>query len=230
MIQRIYIIIFSLLFFFSFSQKKRKKAVDLLDDYHSHQHGEVNKDFKPIPLQKRISRFPFNKAAKIKIISYNLDFSGKNNYVPPPPTPKTKSDSSDLKGYYESFKKSPEPVELRELIEKEYHEGIKESKTLTITEISELTAILYDTCNKYYIDFTSKSGCFFPRNAILFYDENDKVFAYFEICFECSEIESSPKGMLEPIETCEFLYPYLEKFFKNKGLTTDYLQKKQHEK
>ncbi|MFN6083415.1 MAG: hypothetical protein ACK476_00630, partial [Fluviicola sp.] len=27
--------------------------------------------------------------------------------------------------------------------------------------------------------------CYNPRNGILFYDKNNQVFAFFEICFEC---------------------------------------------
>ncbi len=57
-------------------------------------------------------------------------------------------------------------------------------------------------------------------------DKNDEIFAQFEICFECSGIESSPKKMPELIETCEYLYPELETFFKSNGLSTEYLERK----
>ncbi|HCA09343.1 hypothetical protein [Chryseobacterium sp.] len=214
-------------FIFSFSQKKKKKTKDALAELRSYSYndGEIKKDFKPIPLQKRIARFPFGKASKIKIISYNLYLKKARAYEPAPPPPKTKLDSVNLEKYYENLKNT-EPVELGDVINNTDNEGLQESKMLTLNEISELTHILYNTCNKYYISLISQSGCFFPRNAILFYDENDKVFAYYDICFECEGIESSPKGMLEPIETCEFLYPDLEKFFKSKGLTTQYMPKK----
>ncbi|HCM35452.1 MULTISPECIES: hypothetical protein [Chryseobacterium] len=221
MISRVFIIVFSLFFTFSFSQKK-KKAKDLLAEIHRNQHGEVNTDFKSIPLQKRMSRFPFDKAAKVKIISYNLNYKGAKGYTPPPPPPVTKQDSINLNTYYENLKKY-KSVEIEDLIKESSPKGIQESKTLTFTEISELSDVLFNTCHKYYVSYTSQSGCFFPRNAILFYDEHDKVFAYFEICFECSGIESSPKDMMDSFETCEFLYPDLEKFFKNKGLTTKYV-------
>jgi len=224
MIQRIFIILFSMFFIFSFSQKK-KKTKDLLAELHSYQDGEINKNFKPIPLEKRIVRFPFGKASKVKIISYNLNFKRARGYDPPPPPPKTKVDSVNLEKYYENLKNNS-PVELEDLINSINNEGVQESKTLTLTEVSELNSIVYNTCSQYYISLISQNGCFFPRNAILFYDENDKVFAYFEICFECAGIESSPKEILEPIETCEFLYPDLEKFFKNKGLTTEYMPKR----
>lgn len=224
MILRAFIILFSLFFTFSFGQKK-KKARDLLAEIHQYPHGGINKDFKPVPLQKRLARFPFDKATKVRIISYNLNFKKNNGYTPPPPPLKTKEDSIKLTRYYDSIKTN-KIFELREAIEHSSFEGIQESKTLTLAEISELTDVIYNTCGKYYIGFISTGGCFFPRNAILLYDENDKIFAFFEICFECSGIESSPKNMLEPIETCEYLYPELEKFFKNNGLTTQFIERK----
>lgn len=227
MTSKILILIFSVFFIFSFGQKKKKKAVDLLSEYNSYRDGDLRKDFKPIPPQKRMARFPFNKAAKVKIISYNLNLkrTSAGSYTPPPPPPKTREDSINLTRYYDSIRKNVK-FELREAVKHSNFEGIQESKTLTHSEISELTDVIYNTCNKYYISVVSTSGCFFPRNAILFYDKNDEIFAHFEVCFECSGIESSPKKMLEPIETCEYLYPDLEKFFKSKGLTTEYVKRK----
>lgn len=227
MTSKIFILIFSVFSIFSFGQKKKKKAVDLLSEYNSYRDGDLRKDFTPIPPHKRMARFPFNKAAKVKIISYNLNLkrTSAGAYTPPPPPPKTREDSINLTRYYDSIKKNAK-FELREAVKYSNFEGIQESKTLTDSEISELTDVIYNTCNKYYISVVSTSGCFFPRNAILFYDQNDEIFAQFEICFECSGIESSPKKMLEPIETCEYLYPDLEKFFKSKGLTTEYVKRK----
>lgn len=221
------ILLFSVLFLFSYGQKKKKKPVDLLAEYHSFKDGDLRKDFKPTPLHKRMATFPFNKATKVKIISYNLNLkrSTANSYTPAPPPPKTKEDSIRLTKYYDSIKKNKK-FELREAVDQSVFAGIQESRTLTLSEISELTDVIYNTCDKYYIKLVSSSGCFFPRNAILFYDESDTIFAYFEICFECSGIESSPRNILDPFKTCEYLYPDLQKFFRSKGLTTEYVEKK----
>ncbi|WP_278381031.1 hypothetical protein [Chryseobacterium arthrosphaerae] len=227
MIQKIFLILLSFCFAFSFSQKKKKKPADLLAEYHNYKVGSLNKNFKPVPLHKRIDKFPFSKAARVKIVSYNLNLkkSAAMSYTPPPPPPKTKEDSIRLTRYYDSIKKNKD-FELREAVDHSDFTGIQESRTLTLSEISELTDIIYNTCEKYNIGFVSTSGCFFPRNAILLYDENDHIFAYFEICFECSAIESSPRKMLEPLETCEYLYPELEKFFKSKGVSTQFIERK----
>ncbi len=46
-----------------------------------------------------------------------------------------------------------------------------------------LNEIMFDyQCNK---DCIESFKCYIPRNAVLFYDENNKIFAYFEICFQC---------------------------------------------
>ncbi|MGL2964461.1 hypothetical protein ACSVH2_11630 [Flavobacterium sp. RSB2_4_14] len=35
------------------------------------------------------------------------------------------------------------------------------------------------------------AACYDPRHAILFYDENDKIFGYIELCFDCNGSRSS---------------------------------------
>ena len=216
MIKKIFLILFALCFSFCFSQKK-KNMKDILDDY-AFLHGKINKDYQPISLGQRIKNYPFNKASKIKIVSYNLDFAKDNGYEAAPPPPKTKEDSIKLNEFYNR----PKSIDFREIIDNQSEKGIIQSKTLNLKEISEISHIIFNTCNKYYITMSSQSGCFFPRNAIVFYDENDKVFEILEICFECGNIESYPSKFLDWKNTCEFIYPELEKFFHNKGLQTHY--------
>lgn len=217
MIQKVITIIFSLIFCFSSGQKKNSKYVSKIKML---KHGDINKNFKPLSLSHRIARFPFSKATKVEIISFNLKFRGKS--LPSPPPFKTKADSIR---FQEVQKKLRQPVEVEDLIKNPSDEDIQESKTLTITEISKLTHILYNTCSQYYLTHHMGNKCYFPRNAILFYDENDHIFAYFEVCFECSGSKSFPEDK-SSFETCEYLYPELEKFFKSKGLTTEFIERK----
>lgn len=210
MIQRVFIILFSLFFVFSFAQNKQKKMKAPMNE-----HVEINKNFKPVSLNNRISKFPFSKAAQVKIISYNLSFRGY--HIPDPPN----LDAASLKKYHENIKK---PIVLSDLMENNDNKGVQQSKVLTLTEISELSHILYNTCGKYYIKNRMGNKCFFPRNAILFYDENNQIFAYLDICFECSGIKFFPADISQSIDSCEFIYPELESFFKNKGLMTEYTQ------
>jgi len=218
MIKKFFLIVFASCFSFIFSQKNKKKK-DLLEGY-STLHGKINKDYQAISLGQRIKNYPFNKASKIKIVSYNLDFSKNNSYEPPPP--KTKDDSIQLKTFYNR----PKPIDLRKILETQSEKEIIESKTLNLEEISKISYIIFNTCEKYYITIYSQSGCFFPRNAIIFYDENDKIFEITEICFQCDNLESYPSKFLNWKNTCEFIYPELEKFFQSKGLQTQYTPKK----
>lgn len=224
MIKKFFFIVFASCFSFIFSQKKRKEK-DLLGDY-SILHGKINKNYQPISLGQRIKNYPFNKASKIKIVSYNLDFVKNKSYEPSPPPPKTKDDSIQLKEFYNR----PKPIDFREILENQSEKEIIESKTLNLEEISKISHIIFNTCEKYYIAMRSQSGCFFPRNAIVFYDENDNVFEIIEICFQCGNLESYPSKFLDWKNTCEFIYPELEKFFQSKGLQTQYMQKKNEEK
>ncbi|MFL9833172.1 hypothetical protein [Chryseobacterium terrae] len=219
MIKRFFLIVFALCFSFIFSQKNKKEK-DLLEGY-STLHGKINKNYQPISLGQRIKNYPFNKASKIKIVSYNLDFAKKYSYEPPPPPPQTKDDSIKLKEFYNRSK----PIDFREILESPFEKDLIKYKTLNLEEISKLSHIIFNTCEKYYITMRSQVGCFFPRNAIVFYDEADKVFERIEVCFECGNLESYPSEFLNWKNTCEFIYPELEKFFQSKGLQTQYASK-----
>lgn len=221
MTSKIFILIFSVFFIFSFGQKKNSKVVSKMNTLH---HGDLHKNFKPLSLNERIARFPFNEAAKVKIISFNLNFRGKSLPSTPPPTA-FKTNEEYLR-FQEAEKKLRKPIDMEDFIKNPADEDIQESKIMTLSEISELTNILYNTCNKYYLENQMGNKCYFPRNAVLFYDKNDRIFAYFEVCFECSGSRSFPDDQPNFIETCEYLYPDLEKFFKSKGLTTEYLERK----
>ena len=71
--------------------------------------------------------------------------------------------------------------------------------------------------------------CFFPRNAVLFYDENDKVFEILEICFECDRIQFNSEKSLEINAMCDNFYPKIEKYFKQKSIPTQYIEEDEEE-
>ncbi len=203
-----------------FGQKKRsiykKNPIAELDDYTASE-GKVNKDYIPISFGQRIKNYPFNKASKIKIVSYNLKFA-KQTLFEPIPIARTKEDSVKVN----ELVNRPKSIDFRDILETQSERAVEQSKTLNLNEISKLTHILFNTCNKYYIIERSQSGCFFPRNAVIFYDENDKIFEIMEICFECGGIETYPNKFFDWREACEYIYPDLEKFFNDKGFKTQY--------
>ena len=57
---------------FVFGQKRNKKNIPPPPSLDTE--NRTNKNFKPTPFEIRIEKFPFNKATKVKVISYNLDF------------------------------------------------------------------------------------------------------------------------------------------------------------
>lgn len=186
------LIIFLLFFSFSFGQKK-------------------------FSTNELLNIYPFNKTSKVKIISYNTDFVSEFP-TPLPPVGKD-GDSTIIKNIIanQTF-----PIKLKNILGNENLKGIEETKTLNFVEIFELSKLLYNTCGKFSNDMREVSKCFFPRNAVLFYDENDKVFEFLEICFECYRIEYISEKSLEINGLCNDFYFKLENLFKNNGLKTQH--------
>lgn len=210
MIKKIFLILFALCFSFCFSQKKKKKPheSEILDTH-------INRDFKPTTFNNRIKKFPFNRASKIKLVSYNLDFKKEPIYTPPPI-----GDSIAIKNY----ENRKFPIKISDILFDENLKGAQQQKNLNLLEIKELSNIIFNECTKYMIGLISTSGCYFPRNAILFYDEDDKIFAYLEICFQCGGFESDPKNLFKDDFICEDIYNKLEKFFNKAGMKTQYVE------
>lgn len=58
------------------------------------------------------------------------------------------------------------------------------------------------------------AACFDPRHLIIFYDQNDKIYGYIELCFDCNRSKSSEN--LQLISECAL---GLEDTFKEFGIT-----------
>jgi hypothetical protein len=68
------------------------------------------------------------------------------------------------------------------------NDKIKERKVFTKAQTDSLFNFLFiDECPV----FNSKSKCFDPRHAILFYDKKGKVIGHIEICLECGTSQQS---------------------------------------
>ena len=94
---------------------------------------------------------------------------------------------------------------------------LDEVKTLNKTEVQNLTNIIYNTGYKGHIFTISESGCYNPRNAILFVDAIGKTFAFIEICFQCQGRRTS-SAKVKVGEFCNQKYDLLKDFFKNAGI------------
>ena len=140
-----------------------------------------------VDLSKRINSYPFNKSSQIKILSYNLNSDGmttasKETYNKE--TGKTVT-NLDYNTGIELPRKNLDSLSL---------ENVVQIKTLTIPQIAKISDILYNTCSRLKTNCSQiVRGCYLPRNAILFFDENNKVFEYLEICFECKTKETFGK-------------------------------------
>jgi len=93
---------------------------------------------------------------------------------------------------------------------------------LNPVELDTLTDILYNSGHRLYISSSSKMGCYYPRNAILFSDENGSIFEYIEICFDCHQFRKSrDKVHFDPDGFSNHSLGLLEQFFSKQGLTTN---------
>lgn len=165
-------------------------------------------------LSKRINSYPFNKASQIKVISYNLNSDGmtrvsKETYDKE--TGKTVT-TLDYNIGIELPRKNLDSLSL---------ENVTQIKTLNFSQVEKLSDILYNTCSRLNTNCPQIiRGCYLPRNAILFFDENGKIFEYLELCFECKTKETF--GKIENLDLSDYMYNDLEKYFNDLGISTKY--------
>lgn len=143
---------------------------------------------------QRQAFYPFNKATRLKIVSFK----------------QTENEGDKRKAAKWGLPVLNDTIcfsKLDQIIE------------LTPAQTDTLTDILYNTCSRWTITETSTMGCYFPRNAILFFDSTGNSFAYIEICFECHGIRNSNSAIVNP-EACDLMYHDLQSFFSTQGLKT----------
>lgn len=170
---------------------------------------------KKFSMNEIMNSYPFNKTTKVKIISYNTDFVSE---LPTPLPPVGKDgDSSMIK---KIIAEQTFPIKLENILGNENLDGIKQTKTLNLKETFELSQLLYNTCGKFLDYRREVSKCFFPRNAVLFFDENERVFEILEICFDCHRMQFNSKKSMEINGMCDNFYLKLENFYNSKGLKT----------
>lgn len=143
-------------------------------------------------LMERLNFYPFNKASKIQLVSYDK-----------------KDDTNKVRMEVGN--------ELPIANDTICYSQLDEIKTLSNSEIDSLTDILYNVGFKGPVHTFSLTMCFIPRNAILFIDSSGKMFDYVEICFQCQRNEAS-SDKIELGEFCNEKYDLLKKFFTSSGL------------
>ncbi|MEA5260748.1 hypothetical protein VB264_23315 [Arcicella aquatica] len=89
---------------------------------------------------------------------------------------------------------------------------IFESFTLNQKQLNELTYILYNYGFKTK-KYEEESMCYYPRNAIVFYDKKGLPFEWIELCFECNGYKKTSK-QVKTGDFCIGKYELLKHFFK----------------
>ena len=144
-------------------------------------------------LSQRRSKFPFSASTKVRIGSFWIkehQEAGNEMSIPK----KSQTNEVDI-------------------------ERFEEILILTRQQVDTLSDILYNTYNRVADQRLSLMRCYEPRNAILFYDRNDTLIAYIEICFECYRLRtSSEKVFLEKM--CDKTYRGIQDFFLKHGIKT----------
>ncbi len=155
------------------------------------QHEEKNKSCihkNSLTLNKRLSKFPFNEAIKIKIVSFEKPDSFHFTYLLP------------IKN---------------KLVD---NTKLKETIILNNLQIDSLTNIIYNYGYKGIFHSFNENACLYkPKNAILFLDKNEQVFAFIELCFECGEYRMSD-NRISIGELCSQKYLLLKMFFYKNGI------------
>jgi hypothetical protein len=155
-------------------------------------------------ITQRLQKYPYNKAAKILAISY--DGSGEPNIdvnIGDDTTKQVKRKSHGLIFHSDT-------LDMSNLIE---------IKQLTPEEINRLTNIVFNTrvrIPNYNPDPGRK--CFEPRNALVFYNKEGKVFDYIEICFECMMYQSKSGKLFLTAAYCNQQFDLIKKFLLELGI------------
>lgn len=153
---------------------------------------------------QRLTRYPYNRAAKILAVSY--DGTGEPN------------DDIVIPDTIKHVKRKPHGLIFNNNVLDT--SNLFEIKHLTKDQINGLTNIMMNTKERIpndYASVNSPHSCFNPRNAFIFIDKNGKAFDYFEICFEC-HIYRSKSDKINFISGCTQDFDLIKKFFISTGI------------
>jgi hypothetical protein len=160
-------------------------------------------------INQRLKRYPFSKATKILVVSYDGT---------PEPNMEITTNGDTLDAITHKKYSDHRPHGLHFNKDTLDYVSLFEIKQLTQRLINRLTNIMYNTdyCVPNHYAHPSHS-CFNPRNALIFYDKNGKVFDYLEICFECDQIKSKSDRIYFN-SACTQGLDYVKKFLIDAGI------------
>jgi predicted GH43/DUF377 family glycosyl hydrolase len=165
-------------------------------------------------VQQRKNFYPFSTASEVKLIGFRANGD------------KIILENGEEDTIVSNAGKKPMYVRTSsnyyELNQGRLHSTIK----LSAQGIDSLTDLLYNygytpvklPSNVNVID--EPTGCYEPRNAILFIDTNGKVKEYIEFCFTCEQASWSSRKIRD-ITFCVDKYAMLKRFFFKNGIPYD---------
>ncbi|RBA29847.1 hypothetical protein DPN68_01065 [Flavobacterium tibetense] len=147
-----------------------------------------------IRLEKRLANFPYNLTSQIIIVSYRNKEKGVVG--------------EDLQEYLNLLVEKKDSI-----IENKFDE----IKVLNFQQIEKLTDIIFNYGYESESNFRIAINCYMPRNAILFYNNENKIIGFIEICFECSNYRTND-NKINLGEECIQKFDLLKEFFKVCGI------------
>ncbi len=175
-----------------------------------------------IPVQARRELYPFNKARRITLISY--ENTGENEGLPLVVQNYYKNEQSKRKtvaGYKREQVQfdSIQGLYLQsDSMENKEFPFIKDNIEFSQAQIDTLTNLLYNYSYRRKPLYRNLSMCVFtPRHSLVFYNDKDMAFARIDLCFECGEAVSSSKKINLGV-FCTGKWEMLGNFFNNIGI------------
>jgi hypothetical protein len=172
----------------TYSQTKKKKYEEESEKLNCVKNSNIT-------LEKRLANFPYNLTSQIKIVSYKNKEEGIIG--------------EDLQKYLNLLVAKKDSI-----IENKFDE----INVLNLEQIDKLTNIIYNYGYESATDFRVVTDCYMPRNAILFYNIENKVIGFIEICFECNNYRTNDNKINLGEEYMQ-KFKLLQEFFKDCGIT-----------
>jgi hypothetical protein len=154
-----------------------------------------------MPFSERVKVYPFNRAVSIQFVAYR-GTSVDDGY---------NSDGMPIQDSVICF------------------EDLLEVKTLTLKQVEYFSDLVVNQRASHMDSIVAIADCYDPRNGILFFDADGKVFEYVDICFECSHVYG--KNYRDPFGAfCSNKFSLIRDLFEEVGIeygitTTEMLKK-----
>ena len=159
-------------------------------------------------IEQRNQKYPFNKAKRVVFVSF-IDnhrklLKNKNRVY----------DKDEVIGYIEG-KIMQEYFDSLKVDYTRYNaDDFEEKVDLNDKQKNELTDLIFNFGTKKKNLTVGGAKCYTPRNAILFFDENNQLFEFLEICFQCNGFRKSTDKINLYDKCGEKLYLLKEQFAK----------------